>query len=53
MTDRAFPTPTCLESDHPTESQLLGPDGRSLRYKQRPRVGFDLRPAAQRGSDDA
>lgn len=31
------------EQDHPTHAQLLGPDGRPLRY-DRPPMGFDLRP---------
>ena len=34
---------TVLETDRPTHSRLLGPDGRPLPYEQ-PRPGFDLKP---------
>lgn len=32
------------ESDRPTCSQLLGPDGTPLQYAPNPPLGFDLRP---------
>lgn len=35
------------ESDKPTHSQLLGPDGKRLAYETQ-RLGFDLRPQAAR-----
>lgn len=31
-------------SDPLTHSQLLGPDGKPLRYQQPQKIGFDLRP---------
>lgn len=31
------------ETEMPSHSQLLGPDGRPLRYKLRKPIGFDLR----------
>jgi|GEM_PF-5350308 len=37
-----------FEDDRPTESAILGPDGRPLKYEPRQRVGFDLRPSNTR-----
>lgn len=31
------------ESDYPTHSRVLGPDGSALEYEPRPPMGFDLR----------
>ncbi|MFG6637351.1 hypothetical protein ACGYJ8_15435 [Sulfitobacter sp. 1A12126] len=40
-----------FEDDRPTESAILGPDGRPLQYEPRRRVGFDLRPSKPRKVD--
>lgn len=37
-----------FETKHHTESLLLGPDGRPLRYAPRQKLGFDLRPRKDR-----
>ncbi|MFT6456489.1 hypothetical protein [Pseudophaeobacter arcticus] len=32
------------ETEQPTHSTLLGPNGEPLAYRPRPKVGFDLAP---------
>lgn len=39
---------TIHESEKPTHSGLLGPDGKPLKYAQPPRLGFDLTPKKDR-----
>lgn len=36
-----------FEREYDAASALLGPDGEPLKYRQRPRLGFDLRPVAR------